>query len=50
MRQIMSMVKKKMGNDNQIQQDGQSIGGSYVHLEAEWREKHRQHKVKMTGK
>lgn len=50
MRQIISMVKKKMGNDSQVQQELQSIGGSYVHLEAEWREKHRQNKTKMSGK
>lgn len=50
MRQIVSMVRKKIGNENQIQQENQSIGGSYVHLEAEWREKHRQNKVKITGK
>lgn len=50
MRQIISMVRKKVGNENQYQQDTQSIGGSYVHLEAEWREKHRQNKVKITGK
>lgn len=50
MRHILSMVRKKMGNENQIQHESQSIGGSYVHLEAEWREKHRQNKVKMIGK
>lgn len=50
MRQILSMVRKKMGNENQIQQDSQPCGGVYVNLEAEWREKHRQNKVKMTGK
>lgn len=50
MRQIISMVRKKLGNENQIFADHQPIGGSYVHLEAEWREKHRQNKVKMGGK
>lgn len=51
MKQIISMVRKKTGNENQTQQDLQPIGGSYVHLETEWREKHRQHKVKLpTGK
>lgn len=51
MKQIISMVRKKTGNENQMQQDLQPIGGSYVHLESEWREKHRQHKVKLpTGK
>lgn len=50
MRHIISMVRKKIGNENQIQPETQSIGGSYVHLEAEWREKHRQNKTKLTSK
>lgn len=49
-RQILSMVRKKMGSENQLQQESNPIGGSYVTLEAEWREKHRQNKVKMPGK
>lgn len=50
MRQIISMVKKRMGNENQIAQETQPIGGSYVHLEAEWRERHRQNKSKLSVK
>lgn len=51
MRQIIAMVQKKIGNEQQIPQETQqNNGGSYVHLEAEWREKHRQNKIKMTGK
>lgn len=44
------MVRKKLGNENQTASENAPIGGSYVHLEAEWREKHRQNKVKMSGK
>lgn len=50
MRQIISMVRKKLGNENLIPLENQPIGGSYVYLEAEWREKHRQNKAKMNGK
>lgn len=47
MKQIVTMVKKKIGNENQLFQETRPSGGSYVYLEAEWREKHRQHKVKI---
>lgn len=50
MRHIFSMVRKKLGNDNQLPIEQQPIGGSYMHLEAEWREKHRQNKMKLSGK
>lgn len=50
MRHIFSMVRKKLGNDIQIPTEQQPIGGTYMHLEAEWREKHRQNKMKLSGK
>lgn len=47
MKQIISMVN---GNDmNGRHCQSQSIGGSFVRLEAEWREKHRQNKAKANG-
>lgn len=50
MKQIITMIKKKIGNDNQFYHESRPLGGSYVHLEAEWRDKHRQHKIKLNGK
>lgn len=44
MKQIVSMVRKKTGIPGQCDADNQSNGGVYIHLETEWREKHRQHK------
>lgn len=49
MRHIFAMVRKKLGNENQMPTEQQN-GGSYMHLEAEWREKHRQNKMKLSGK
>lgn len=50
MKQIISMVNKKTGNDyNGRHSFSQPIGGSFVRLEAEWREKYRQNKVKTNG-
>lgn len=50
MRHISAMVRKRLGNENQMPTELQPIGGSYMHLEAEWREKHRQNKIKLSGK
>lgn len=50
MKQIVLMVNKRTGSENHIEQHINPVGGSYVHLEAEWREKYKQNKVKTTGK
>lgn len=50
MKQIISMVNKRTGNDSNGRHSfSQPIGGSFVRLEAEWREKHRQNKIKPNG-
>lgn len=50
MRQIFAMVRKRLGNENQMPTEQPPIGGIYMHLEADWREKHRQNKMKANGK
>lgn len=50
MKQIILIVNKRTGSDNQAEQLIHPFGGSYVYLEAEWREKHKQNKVKTAGK
>lgn len=50
MKQIISIVNKRTGNDNNGRPSmSQAIGGTFVQLEAEWREKHRQTKAKPNG-
>lgn len=50
MKQVISLVNKRTGNDNYAKQQSYLNGGTYVRLEAEWRERHRQHKPKLSGK
>lgn len=48
LKQIISTVKKKIGFDVNNQSQTSNTGGSYVFLETEWRDRHRQNKLKHT--
>lgn len=50
MKQILCIVHKKVGATNLRDNENQSNGGVYLYLEAEWREKNRQNKSKLTNK
>ncbi|XP_030385717.1 uncharacterized protein KIAA1841 homolog isoform X2 [Scaptodrosophila lebanonensis] len=53
MKQVVSYVTKKTGSDQSLIQNSQPIGGTYVRLEAEWKEmlkqRHNNHNISNSG-